>query len=135
YTRYGFRDLLAGGCVDIAQPDLGVCGGISEFQKIVTIASVHGVTVLPHVWGSGVALAAALQVLAAMPNTPYTASPVALQNAPVVEFDCNPNPLRDELVEEEFTLDAGCIHIPQDPGLGIHVREEILEKYRTPISA
>ena len=60
YTRYGFRDLLVGQCVDIAQPDLCVCGGFSEWLKIQALASSFGVMTIPHVWGSGVALAAAL---------------------------------------------------------------------------
>ena len=59
FTRYGFRDLFVEGCVDVAQPDLCVCGGISEWIKIQTLASSFGVLVVPHVWGSGVALAAA----------------------------------------------------------------------------
>lgn len=87
YTRWGFRDLIAGGCVDIAQPDICVCGGFSEWQKIVALASAYGVPVLPHVWGSGVALAAALHAVAALPPMPHTANPVPLQNEPLIEFD------------------------------------------------
>ena len=86
YTRYGFRDLFVGQCVDIAQPDLCVCGGFSEWLKIQALASSFGVMTIPHVWGSGVALAAALHALAAIPPSPHTANPVALQNEPVVEY-------------------------------------------------
>ena len=76
YTRWGFRDLIAGGCVDVAQPDICVCGGFSEWQKIVALASAYGVPVLPHVWGSGIAVAAALHAIAALPpcRTPQTQS-------------------------------------------------------------
>jgi L-alanine-DL-glutamate epimerase-like enolase superfamily enzyme len=55
--------------------------------KIQVLASSFGVMTIPHVWGSGVALAAALHALAATPPAPHTANPIALQNEPVVEFD------------------------------------------------
>ncbi|WP_343390151.1 mandelate racemase/muconate lactonizing enzyme family protein [Candidatus Amarobacter glycogenicus] len=53
YTRYGFRQLLADGCVDIAQPDLCVAGGFSEWLKIQALASSFGVSVIPRLgfWG------------------------------------------------------------------------------------
>lgn len=132
YTRYGFRDLFVGQCVDIAQPDLCVCGGFSEWLKIQALASSFGVMTIPHVWGSGIALAAALHALAAIPPTPHTANPVALQNEPVVEFDRTHNPLRDELLHEQFifVLDQGALLVPSGPGLGVKVNEKVLSKYR-----
>lgn len=129
YTRYGFRDLIGGGCVDIAQPDVCVAGGFSEWQKIHAIASSYNTAVIPHVWGSGIALAAALHVLAAIPLFPFTANPIPLQNEPVVEFDRNRNPLRDDLLENTFALDDGYLSVPQAPGLGIKVNEDILSHY------
>lgn len=129
YTRYGFRDLLLGQCVDIAQPDLCVCGGFSEWLKIQALASSFGVITIPHVWGSGIAVAAALHALAAVAPSPHTANPVALQNEPVVEFDRTHNPLRDDLLKESFVLDNGALLVPQQPGLGIHINERVLAKY------
>lgn len=129
HTRFGFNELIAGGCVDIAQPDLGVAGGISEWQQIQTLAGVAGVSVVPHVWGSGVALAAALQVLAATPLNPYTANPVPFQNAPVLEFDTTDNPLRSEVVVESFDLVDGAVAVPQGSGLGVTVDEGAVRRY------
>lgn len=129
YTRYGFRDLIAGGCVDIAQPDICAAGGFSEWMKIVALAESFGVSIIPHVWGSGVALAAALHAVASLPPSPHTANPVPLQNEPVIEFDRNHNPLRDDLLEESFILNAGRVAVPSGPGLGIHVREDVLARY------
>jgi D-galactarolactone cycloisomerase len=131
YTRYGFRDLFVGQCVDIAQPDLCVCGGFSEWLKIQALASSFGVMTIPHVWGSGVALAAALHALAAIPPSPHTANPVALQNEPVVEFDRTHNPLRDELLHDSFVLEQGALLVPQGPGLGVKINKEVLAKYCT----
>ncbi|MCZ6876088.1 MAG: mandelate racemase/muconate lactonizing enzyme family protein, partial [bacterium] len=104
FTRYGFRDLISEGCVDIIQPDLTVTGGFSELIKIQALASSFGVTVIPHVWGSGIALAAALHVLATIPPFPHTANPIPFQNEPMVEFDRNHNPLRDDLLKTRFEL-------------------------------
>lgn len=73
---------------------------------------------IPHVWGSGIALAAALHALAATPPSPHTANPVVLQNEPVVEFDRTHNPLRDELLTDKFVLSDGALIVPQRPGLG-----------------
>jgi D-galactarolactone cycloisomerase len=129
YTRYGFRDLIAGGCVDIVQPDICVAGGFSEWLKILAIAESYGVPAIPHVWGSGVALAAALHALAALAPSPHTANPVPLQNEPVVEYDRNHNPLRDDLLKTPIRLENGRVPVPQGPGLGIEIREEVLAEY------
>jgi len=58
HTLYGFRELLAAGAVDVAQPDVGSCGGLSAARHIVALAQSHGVQVNPHVWGSAIAQAA-----------------------------------------------------------------------------
>lgn len=129
FTRYGFLELFQHECVDIAQPDLCVCGGVSEWQRIQTLASAYGVLVVPHVWGSGIALAAALHALAVSPATPHTANPVALQNEPIVEFDRKHNPLRDDLLKESFTLENGYLGVPTGPGLGVSVNEDVLKHY------
>jgi D-galactarolactone cycloisomerase len=134
YTRFGFRDLIAGGCVDIAQPDLCVAGGFSEWLKIVALAESFGVWAVPHVWGSGVALAAALHAVAALPPFPHTANPVPMQNEPVIEFDRNYNPLRDDLLEENFQCVDGRVAVPAGPGLGITINEEVLGRYSTPLA-
>ena len=129
FTRYGFRDLIGGGCVDIAQPDLAVCGGFTAFSQLLAIANAHGVTVIPHVWGSGVAVAAALQAIATIPPIPHTANPVPLLNEPVMEFDRKHNPLRDALLHETFQLVDGYLPIPDAPGLGVTIDEAAVARF------
>ncbi len=129
YTRWGFKDLFTHGCVDIAQPDLCVCGGISEGLRIQSIASSYNIPVIPHAWGSGIALAATLQFLACLPIQPHTANPIALQNAPMIEYDRNPNPLRDDLLREPIRLQDSCLAIPQGAGLGVEIDEAVLNSY------
>jgi D-galactarolactone cycloisomerase len=129
FTRFGFRDLIAGGCVDIVQPDLAVCGGFTAFMQIQALAGAYSIATVPHVWGSGVAVAAALHAVATIPPFPHTANPVPLLNQPVIEFDRKHNPLRDDLLEERFVLEGGTLSVPDEPGLGVVVRDEIVAKY------
>src|SRR5215471_14659792 len=91
FTRFGFRELLATRAVDIVQPDTCSAGGLSECKKIADMAAAHGVRYVPHVWGTGVALAAALQLLAVLPSaTPPSLNPVE----PMLEFDRTEHPIR-----------------------------------------
>ena len=48
YTKYGFRELIAGGGVDIAQPDVGRVGGITEWMKVAHLADAFNLPVAPH---------------------------------------------------------------------------------------
>lgn len=129
FTRYGFRDFIAGGCVDIIQPDLAVCGGFTAFTQILALANAWGVATVPHVWGSGIAVAAALHAVAAVPPFPFSANPIPLINQPVIEFDRKHNPLRDELLHQRFELKEGCLAVPDASGLGVTVRDDMLAMY------
>ena len=129
FTRYGFRDLIGGGCVDFAQPDLAVAGGFSGWLDILALAKSYGVATIPHVWGSGIAVAAAVQAIATVPQFPHTANPLPLLNEPVIEFDRKHNPLRDELLEEPFTLTDGSLAISDRPGLGVTVSEKAVASF------
>jgi D-galactarolactone cycloisomerase len=126
HTLYGFRDLLAAGAVDVAQPDVGSCGGITAMRHIAALAQSHGVQVNPHVWGSAVAQAASLQVIAALPvahHSLYAAEPV-------LEYDRSSHPFREQLVAEPVRQAGGWVDIPARPGLGIEVDRETVERYR-----
>jgi D-galactarolactone cycloisomerase len=124
-TRYGFRRLLSAGGVDIAQPDLAYCGGISEALKIRTLASSLGVNVVPHVWGTMFNLAAAVHFLAAT-----FVEPGRLEApSPLLERDRTPHPLRDELFEVPVEITGGSARVPGGPGLGVKVNRSALKKY------
>ncbi|MBP2636280.1 MAG: Mandelate racemase/muconate lactonizing protein [Firmicutes bacterium] len=68
YTRWGYLPFFADRSIDVIQPDIGSCGGISEFKKIADLAHAYEVTVQAHVAGTGVAEAAALHAEIAIPN-------------------------------------------------------------------
>jgi len=125
HTLYGFREFLAAGAVDIAQPDLGSCGGISAGRHIAALAQAHGVQVNPHVWGSAIAQAASLQWIAALPVAHHS----LFAQQPVLEFDRSSHPFRQQLIARPIEVVDGWVDIPDGPGLGIDVERGILEKY------
>jgi len=127
YTRFGFETLLRHRAVDYAQPDLCACGGISEGMKIATLASIYGVHVTPHAWGSAVGLAAALHFYAALPGPPATLTPAEK----LLECDRTENPFRTEIVEEAVRFERGRLWVPQGSGLGVRVIEPELRRYCT----
>jgi D-galactarolactone cycloisomerase len=126
FTRWGFRDVIARKAMDIVQPDVCAAGGISECRKIAAMASAHGVECVPHAWGSAIGLAATLQFLAALPDTPPAFRPIP----PMLEFEQTPNPLRDELAKEPIVQHRGIVRIPDGPGLGIEVDRAALARWK-----
>lgn len=126
FTRWGFRDIIAKKAMDIVQPDLCAAGGISECRKIAAMASAHGVECVPHAWGSAIGLAATLQWLAALPDTPPAFRPIP----PMLEFEQTPNPLRDELAKQPIVQVKGMVQVPDAPGIGIEVDREALARWK-----
>jgi D-galactarolactone cycloisomerase len=125
YTRWGFRDLCARKAVDILQPDICACGGFTEAMRIATIASAHGITVFPHVWGTAVGVFASLHLAAALPPNPPAMQPTEL----LFELDRTPNPLRETLATEPLRRAGDLIELPSGPGLGLTVDRDVLKRY------
>jgi mandelate racemase len=68
YTRWGYLPYFVDHSIDVAQPDIGSCGGVSEFRKIADLAHAYEITLQAHVAGTGVAEAAAIHAETAIPN-------------------------------------------------------------------
>jgi D-galactarolactone cycloisomerase len=127
FTRYGFRELLERHAVDIVQPDTCAAGGLSECKKIADMAAVYGIRFAPHVWGTGVALAAALQLLAV---TPSFTMPSLRPVEPMLEFDRTEHPVRKVLLTKPIEHVNGVVAVPTGPGLGIEVDREVLARFK-----
>jgi len=126
FTRFGFRDLLASRAVDIIQPDTCAAGGLSECRKIADMAEVFGVRYNPHVWGTGIAIAASLQLLAVLPShTPTSLNPLE----PMLEFDRTEHPIRQALLTQPIEHARGRVRVPEGPGLGIEIDRAALAKF------
>jgi D-galactarolactone cycloisomerase len=127
FTRFGFRELLATRAVDIVQPDTCSAGGLSECKKIADMAAAWGIRYAPHVWGTGVALAAALQLLAVLPAwTPPSLRPAE----PMLEFDRTEHPLRQALLATPIEHKHGVVAVPDALGLGIEIDRAALQRFR-----
>lgn len=127
FTRFGFRELFEKHALDIVQPDTCAAGGISECKKIADMAAAYGIRYAPHVWGSGIAIAAGLQLLAVIPaSTPCSLAPVE----PFLEFDRTEHPIRQAILAEPIEHKAGRVRVPEGPGLGIEIDREALAHFR-----
>jgi len=120
FTRWGWRDLLAAEGLDIAQPEVCGLGGITEYLKVVALCHAHFVPVLNHVWGSAVAVATNMHLLAALPDLPGGLHPWE----PMLEFDTTPNAFRDALATRplrirEAVAGGGTLSLPEGPGHGV----------------
>jgi D-galactarolactone cycloisomerase len=127
HTLYGFRSLFENNAIDIAQPDIGSCGGITGAKHIINLAHSFGVEVNPHVWGSAIAQAASIQVIASIPVTHFS----VFAREPILEYDQSSHPFRRELLSTPFELENGMLNIPNGKGLGIEVNLETIKKYKT----
>ncbi|HHX65730.1 MAG TPA: mandelate racemase/muconate lactonizing enzyme family protein [Chloroflexi bacterium] len=120
YTRYGFRQYIEKQAVDIVQPDLGLAGGISEVKKIAAMAEIYGLHVQPHNCAGPVCTAASVQLDA------------CITNFIIQEWFPYRDPRHYDLVEEAFDTQAvnGEFTIPDKPGLGVTLNEEVVARYR-----
>src|SRR6266849_4811375 len=117
---YGFRELITRGAVDIVQPDIAWTGGFSECRRIAALAQAHHLMIAPHAFASAITLVASLHFIASIPN------------GLVLEFDQNPNGLRDDLLKEPVRIESdGMINLPEGPGLGIELDRSAVERYRS----
>ena len=127
YTRAPFRRLVVERLVDFVQPDITKIGGLAEARAVCELARAWNVRVSPHVWGGGLALAAALQLLASVPDYPHTTN--VLQ--PLwLEFDRGDNALRESVLTEPLRPQDGQLAVPEGPGLGVDIDPDALADLR-----
>lgn len=126
FGKISMNNWLRNGALDIYQPDLCSAGGFTECKKMAAIAQAYNTAVIPHAWGSGVGLAAALQFIASLPPTPMSLEPEEL----MLECDRSSHPFRADLINDGIEIKDGYIIVPNKPGIGVEVNREILEKYK-----
>ncbi|MQY77709.1 MAG: mandelate racemase/muconate lactonizing enzyme family protein [Bacteroidetes bacterium] len=125
YLRFGFHHLLRNQSVDILQPDICACGGLSEAKRIASLASTYGVDIIPHTWGTGIGIHAALHFISNLENIPgRLITPESL-----IEYDQTDNQLRERLTEPEIIMKDGMIDVPERPGLGVEVNTDALNEF------
>ena len=117
FTRFDFRVLIENGAVDIVQPDLAICGGVTEAVRIASLVSAANLRLAPHLWAGAPAFAAGLHVAAAS------------SCGFILEYSLGAIPMIHELVPESFPVEEGFIEIPDRPGLGITPDPSFVERH------
>jgi L-alanine-DL-glutamate epimerase-like enolase superfamily enzyme len=116
-TRFDFRDLITARAIDILQPDLAICGGLTEARRIDALAGAHNLRLAPHLWAGAPAFFAGLHLAAASPSSF------------ILEFSLGANPMLHDLIAEKIDVVDGTIAIPDRPGLGITIREDVVSRF------
>ena len=131
FSRWGWRALLEARALDLAQPEVCALGGISEYLRVLALCHAHHTPVVNHVWGSAIAVACNLHLLAAMPPLPGGLHPWE----PMLEFDTTHNAFRDDLLTQPLNIQdqvarTGRADVPTGPGLGVEPNPDIITQYR-----
>lgn len=131
FNRWGWRSILENRGLDIAQPEVCALGGISEYLRVLALCHAHHTPVINHVWGSAIAVATNIQLLAAMPSLPGGLFP----REPWLEFDTTHNTFRDALLQEPLDIQGqvargGSVAVPNTPGIGVRPDRAVIERFR-----
>ena len=119
YTRYGFRKLIESRAVDILQPDVMWCGGLTELLRISALAAAYDIPVVPH--GSG---AYSYHFVITQPHCPFCEY---LNTSP----DCLSFPaVFGDMFENEILPVNGHIRLTDEPGWGLRISRKELNLRR-----
>lgn len=131
FNRWGWRTLLENRGLDIAQPEVCALGGISEYLRVLALCHAHFTPVVNHVWGSAIAVATNMHLLAAMPPLPGGLHPWE----PMLEFDTTHNAFRDDLlttpldIQRQVAANDGTVALPTGPGIGVTPDRDFIRKF------
>lgn len=119
-TIWEFERFIRSGCVDVIQPDLSRCGGITVAKQVAALATEEGIDFVPHSWLTHLLTAYSLQVIATLPRARF------------VEFNVSQSRLtRGVCAGTPFTLQAdGTVTIPDGPGIGAAIDAEFIKAHR-----
>jgi L-alanine-DL-glutamate epimerase-like enolase superfamily enzyme len=115
--RQAFSRLIRETGIDVVQPDISRCGGLTEARKIATMAADANILCVPHAFKTGILVAASLQLIASIPHAPF------------LEFSVTESGIRKELLARPFQQRNGYVDVPQLPGLGIELNPDVIRKY------
>jgi L-alanine-DL-glutamate epimerase-like enolase superfamily enzyme len=119
-TRFEFAQLIEQGRIQVVQPDIGRVGGLTEALRVARMARDAGLPVVPHLWNTGISIAAAVHLAAVTPHCPY----IEFLPAELCESD-----LRRNLLRREPHMRDGQIPVPDTPGLGIELDRDALSRF------
>ncbi|MCD6359828.1 MAG: mandelate racemase/muconate lactonizing enzyme family protein [Armatimonadetes bacterium] len=113
-----FRAAFQVGALDVAMPDVRLCGGLTGLLKVADMARWFGVQTSPHNWSSPLGVIASA----------HTA--VTLTNCQIIEIEATVTPVSEEFISPPLDLRDGFLDLPDGPGFGVEVNEDFVARWR-----
>lgn len=113
-----FERLADVGRVDVLQPDLSRCGGLTVGRQIAALAGRRQIDCVPHAWLTDLLKAASLHLNAYLVDSMY------------LEYNTSSASLLNQLCREPIEMVDGYLDVPDGPGLGVEVDETVVSRYR-----
>ncbi len=118
-TIWDFERFIGEGCVDVIQPDLSRCGGITVGRQVARLAERADIDLVPHSWLTHLLNGYSLQLIATLPRARY------------LEFNVSQSHLTRGIAQAPFALAAdGTVAIPDTPGIGVSVDRDFIASHR-----
>ena len=119
-TVWDFERFICAGCVDVIQPDLSRCGGLTVAREVARLAEEAGIDLVPHSWLTHLLTGYSLQLIATLPRARF------------VEFNVSQSSLTRGVTRgTPFTLgEDGAVAIPDTPGIGVEVDLDFVRSRR-----
>ncbi|WP_085894336.1 MULTISPECIES: mandelate racemase/muconate lactonizing enzyme family protein [unclassified Nocardioides] len=119
-TRYEYVDLMGELPFDVIQPDAASVGGISELKRVADMASAWNLQCVPHIGcssGTGIGLAAGLQVI------------LSCENAPLIEVDAYGGLGWEGFLENPPVVENGWLWATDAVGIGVTIADRAAERF------
>ena len=119
-TRFEFLDLMDRGKIRVVQPDVGRVGGFTECRRVCDLAAERNLTIVPHLWKTGLSIAVAVNMAVATPHCAF------------IEYlpeDLCGSSLRKDLVRGTPVMVDGKIPLTTRPGLGVELNRDALQRF------
>ena len=122
YLKEDFLKLFQAGAISVCHPDIATSGGILETKKIGDLAQEYGVSMALHMAGTPVSTMAAVHCAA------------ATENFIALEHHFADTPYWQDLITgvDKPLIENGYIKVPEKPGLGIELNEELIKQHLHP---
>ncbi len=113
-----FERLAIEGRVDVLQPDLSRCGGLTVGKQIADFATRRQIECVPHAWLTDILKAASLHLNAYLMHSRY------------LEYNVSSASLLNNLCTTRLEMVDGQIAVPDGPGLGVEVDDAMVKRFR-----
>jgi len=122
HGMHEFKLLIDEGCYDVLQPDAVLSEGVYQLRKVAAHAESAGLLMAPHTWTHGIGLLANLHLVASIPNHSWFEFPHEPPGWPAAA-------LSQMLVNKPWIDAGGCVRVPDGPGFGFELDEELIQHH------